>query len=556
MKKEDTGGLTRRKFIAKTSKTAALALTVTALGPLAGCGRGLETDYDLVIRGGLVYDGSASDPVKADVAFKDGKIAAVGEVQGRAAETVAADGLAVAPGFIDVHTHCDLTFQRSGRKRLLARFMPSWKGNHNYLYQGVTTVVTGNCGYGYTDTDQWLNTITSLEFGSNVFHLAPHGMIREAAFGREQPGKPDAKQMDVLKARVAEEMDKGAVGMSAGLEYAPGLLAPTEELVELCQVVRAKGGLFTVHMRDETGRPLRGRQGLLASIREVIEVSRRAEIPVEISHLKIASPHGGVTPAQVFELLDQARAEGLPITADQYPYDAGSTFASFLLPDEFKDPSGGVKDEFRTKDGRERIKKAIEEVFTYTGPEKTMITMYPGREELEGKTLKEIGEATGKTPSEAYVKAVCQDDPPIAVFFVMDLNAVKALSVRDYVLTASDGWTVPKDMTVPHPRTYGCFPRKLRRFVMEDKLVSLPQAVRSMTSLPAETFGLKDRGRIRPGYVADLAVLDLSRVADRATYQKPHQYSEGVIHLFVRGVPVLKNGRVTGDRAGRGLRRA
>ncbi|MEW6261693.1 MAG: amidohydrolase family protein [Thermodesulfobacteriota bacterium] len=560
------GRIDRREFLKKTARTAALAVAASSTPSLlSGCSGAGNLKYDFLIKNGTVYDGTSAEPRTADVGLKDGRIAAVGrlldpadggQIKEPAAGTVDASGLIVTPGLIDVHTHCDLTFQRLGLKRYLAYFMPSWKGNHNYLYQGVTTVVTGNCGYGYTDADYWFDLVQSVGFGTNVYHLAPHGMIREELFGASQPGELSASQLEAMKARVAEEMDKGAIGLSAGLEYAPGLMASTKEIIELAKVAGKKGGLFAVHMRDESGQAgVSGKIGLLEAIKEAIEVARRAELPVEISHLKIARPFGSTTPAQVLDLIEKARLEGLDLTADQYPYEAGSTMVTILLPGEFT-TSVGVKEEYKTAAGRVKIKAAIEQVFAFLAPEKTLITMYPGHEEYEGKNLQEIARMQGRSPADAYVDMACEPEAPVGVFFMMEMNTVKALSGREYIITASDGWTVPKDMTKPHPRVYGTFPRKLRRFALDDKLMPLTAAIRSMTSLPARKFKMKDRGRIEAGAVADVAVFDLKTIQDRATYQNPHQYAAGLAHLFVAGEQVVENGRATGRRAGRPLRRA
>jgi N-acyl-D-aspartate/D-glutamate deacylase len=222
-----------------------------------------------------------------DIAIKGDKIVATGDLADKASRTIDARGFVVTPGFIDVHTHCDLTFKNSGLGRYFAYMMPSWKGNYNYLYQGVTTVVTGNCGYGYANLDEWFGILDSVGFGTNVYHLAPHGIIREELFGKQQPGGLSAAQLSGMKKRVSEEMEKGAVGLSAGLEYAPGLLTTKEELIALSQVVRPYGGLFTVHMRDESGSMgPGGEHGIIRSIREAIDIARQSQVSVEISHLK------------------------------------------------------------------------------------------------------------------------------------------------------------------------------------------------------------------------------------------------------------------------------
>ena len=558
------GKVSRREFIGTTAKTAAAVTVAGAVATMAGgcsvkprpaIGAGAG---DLIIKNGLVYDGSGRQPQKADIAVRGDRIVAVGQQVAATpgAKVIDATGKTVTPGFIDVHTHCDLTFKRTGWKRHLARVISSWKGNHNYLYQGVTTVVTGNCGYGYTDTAKWYDIAESVGFGTNVAHLVPHGILREDLFGVEtQPGKLTAAQLDRMRSRVAEEMEKGAFGMSSGLEYAPGCLVDNAELIALAKVVGRYNGLYTSHIRDESGKIANnGQRAVINAMEEAIAVAREAGVPVEISHLKIAAPIAGTPPAMLLETIEQARDEGLNVHADQYPYAAGSTVLTFLVPNEMKTASG-IKATYKTPEGRKQIEAAITQVFDYAPPEKTLITMYGEKEEFEGKTLAEIGEMEGRLPALSFVDMVCDDNPPMAVFFLQDMDVVKALMPRDFIITASDGWTNPKDMGKPHPRVYGTFPRKLRRFVMDEKLMDFSLAIRSMTSLPAEKFGIANRGRIVPGHFADIAILDMDRIGDHATYTDPHRNSTGIDHLLVNGVLSIENGLATGDRFGRALRR-
>ncbi len=552
----------RRDFIKGTTLGTVMislgGISVINSSILSGCTRGpADADFDILISGGTIYDGSSSAPFIGDIGIKGDKIISIGDLVGNAAKVIDATGLVVTPGFIDVHTHCDLTFKRLGFKKNLAYVMPSFKGNYNYLYQGVTTVVTGNCGYGYTDVDHWLNLVDRVGFGTNVYHLVPHGIIREELFGIDQPGELTKKDLDAMKARVKEAMEMGAVGMSTGLEYAPGFHAKTEELIELSKVVRDYGGLYTTHMRDESGRIYdNGEFGDVESIREAVKIGERAEIPVEISHLKAAAPLNGIKAEKILSEIERARSRGLDVTADQYPYDAGSTVITILIPNEFL-TTEGVKEEFKTKDGRKDIKRAIEEVFIYLGPEKTLITMMnEGDKDYEGKTLSEIADIEGKDPADVYVELVCDIEPPIGVFFAQDMEIVKDLMPNDYVMTISDGWTVPKGMTKPHPRLYGTFPKKIREFVLDEKLMDLKSAIRSMTSKPAEKFNLKGRGKIEVGAFADVAVIDLDRITDHATYLDPHQYAEGVEYLVVNGVVSIEGNVATGRRGGRGLRRS
>ncbi len=557
-RKEHEKGITRRELLKKGGKTAAVLAMAGVGSSLLRLGPKVSADewYDVVIKGGALYDGVSPEPRITDIGIKGDKIKSVGRLSGKASKVINAKGLIVSPGFIDVHTHCDLTFKRTGWKRYLSYLMPTWKGNYNYLYQGVTTVVTGNCGYGYTDTDYWLNMVNGLDFGTNVYHLAPHGMIRQELFGENQPGELTARQLERLKGRVDEEMEKGAIGLSTGLEYAPGILAATDEIVELAKVARRRGGLYATHRRDETGKiGSDGRIGLLKSMKEAIEIGNRAEIPVEISHLKIAAPRSNVSPTQLLDIISKAREEGLDITADQYPYTAGSTYITILLPNEFKSALG-VKEEFKTEAGKREIRKAIKKVFGYLGPDKILISLYPDNESYEGKTLARIAEISGKSPAWCFADMVCDDPPPTGIFFSMNINDVKGLMKPDFIITASDGWTVPKDMTKPHPRCYGTFPGKIRNFVIKEKILELPAVLRSMTSLPAEKFKFKGRGKIEEGYFADIALIDLKAMADHATYIAPHQYSTGIKHLLVNGVLSIEDGKATGKRGGKALKRS
>lgn len=564
MDKNDKRLLSRREFI-KTASESATSLCVggaIASAPLMGCDTVKtyrNTEFDTIIKNGTLYDGTLREPYVADVGVKGDRITALGRLEGSARTIINAEGCIVTPGFIDVHTHCDLTFKRTGAKRYLAYLIPSWKGNYNYIYQGVTTVITGNCGYGYTDANEWFDIVESVNFGTNVFHLAPHGALRREVFGRKQPRELSAKQMDILKVRVAEEMEKGAIGLSTGLEYTPGWLSTSPELFELARLVRRYNGIYTTHVRDESGKIYPdGRIGVLEALKEAIDIGRRAEIPVEISHLKISSPTHTVSADQLLDLMEQARMEGIDLTADQYPYDAGSTKLSSLLPNEFES-SGGVKKHYKTRNGRLQIRQAIQDVFTHLSPDKIYITYYPEMDSYEGKTLMEIAEIEGTSPEEGYTNMVCEDVSPDALFFSQDMKVVNKIMEKDYVITASDGWTIPKGITTPHPRIYGTFPRKLKKIAINKKSnnskMKFVTVLRSMTGLPAEKFNLKGRGRIAKNYFADIAVINLSSFTDKATYQEPHQYSEGVTHLFVNGKLAIENGKATGNRNGGALKR-
>jgi N-acyl-D-aspartate/D-glutamate deacylase len=549
--------MTRRDFLLKTAKAGgALAAASGASELLSGSPRCPgNVPYDIVIKGGLIHDGTPAPPIEGDIGIAGDKIAAIGRLSGTAPKIIDASGLIVTPGFIDVHNHADQALQRLSLRKDGSEIDPAFQGNHCYLYQGVTTVVAGNCGWGIAETDSWLKWVNSVRFGTNSYQLAPHGVTRQKLFGEKQPEELTEAQLDLFKGAIADSMAQGAVGMSTGLAYSPGFLTRTKELIELAKVVRRHGGLYATHIRDEAGRPSGpGQFGVLESIKEAIEIGRQAEIPVQISHLKISQPLNGVSAGMILELIEAARAEGLDVTADQYPYESGSSFLSILLPIEFVEKEG-VKEKYKSRPGRGEVQKAIEQVFGYLPPEKILIAVFGGRSELEGKTLREISALTGKSPGECFADLVCGDEVAMGVFFSQDPEIIRQITPRDYVMTASDGWPVPKGLSRPHPRSYGTFPRKIRKFALEEKALSLRAALRSMTSLPAEKFRLRGRGKIAPGNFADIAVIDLKTIRDKATYLDPHQYAEGVRHLLVNGVVALENGRAREERGGKGLRR-
>ncbi len=556
MKENDTrkNRIKRRLFLETSGKAAALGL-LGSLTPRSGKTFGTNGPFDILIKRGSIFDGKAAEPYVADIGIVRDKITAIGKLSDNAGKTIDARGLMVTPGFIDVHTHCDMSFTRVGKARVLAHAIPSWKGNYNYLYQGVTTVVSGNCGYGYADTDAWMELIDKLDFGTNVCHLAPHGVIREELFGNDQPRELSKAQLQALKDRVAQELDKGAVGLSTGLEYAPGLLSTTDELVELCKVVEKRGGVYATHVRDLSAVIYPdGRPGVVHAIEEAIQTAERSGVSLQISHLIIKEPLNGTKAPQVLEPIEAARNRGLDVLADQHPYAAGSTMLTDVLPTKFKGLTS-VKDEYKTKAGRAEIKSAIREVFEYLGPDRMLISLFPANITLHGKTVKQVADQRRQDPADTYTDLVCSKIAPVMIFFFLDIDTVREIMKNDFILTASDGMTIFKGVGRPHPRIYGTFTHKLDKFVIEEKIISLQAAIRSMTSLPAEKFKLKGRGVIEENGFADINIIDLDNLQDRATYQNPDRYPIGIVHQLVNGVASIKNNKVTGKSGARGLRR-
>ena len=512
-----------------------------------------QENYDVLITDGTIYDGTKAEPRVADIGIKGDRIVAIGNLKGNALKTINATGYIVAPGFIDVHTHADLSFLFAGEQVSLASQVPEWKENHKWLHQGVTTVVTGNCGSGFADTSKWLGILDGLGFGNNVYHLAPYGAIREELFGKDLTQPLTREQIDAMKDRLAEEMGKGAIGLSVGLEYSPDYLATTEELIELAKVVKEYNGIYVTHIRNQTGMIYPdGRVGVLEAIKEAIEIGRQAAVPVHISHIQENAPHS-VNASQMLELIEQARKEGLDVTTDQHPYDVGLSPMTYRLPKKYV-VSNQIRDEFKTLEGRRELKKAVEQDFTILGPEKIIIASLTSKE-IDGKSIQEIADTQGKEPADCFVDIATADGPPtFAYFYEISDKINRDIMPHDYVFTASDAF-LDLGSFKAHPRFYGTFPRKIRNYALDEKIITLNDAIRSMTSLPADKFKMKGRGYIKVGNFADIVVIDLKTIRELGTYQDPAQYPEGIIHVLVNGVVSIENGKSTGETGGRPLRR-
>lgn len=488
--------------------------------------------FDILIKNGLVYDGTISKPMITDIGIIGDKITALRTLHTNAKKVINASNLIVTPGFVDIHTHCDMAFKRTILKKFPNKIPTEIKMNHNLLHQGISTVVTGNCGLGYSDTAEWLNLTKLMNFTTNVFHLIPYGIVREDIFKEKQPEILSTKQLDLLKNRVSEEMEKGAIGISTGLEYAPGCFSSTAELIEIAKVVKRYNGIYTTHIRNETGK---GEFTIIDSIKEAIEIGRVAEIPIEISHLKLGFPKYNVAISQVFELIENARNDGIDVTVDQYPYSAGNTMLTHILPDYFK-TSNSIKDRYKTISGKKKIRDTISSIFkTLINPTQITISDYSERREFEGLTLDEIAEKENRNVSDCYTDMVCEKVSPWGIFFLTDEEDIKQIASKGYVITSSDSWTIQKDIAKPHPRFYGSFPKKIRKYVLEDKILSLEKAIYSMTSLPAGKFNLLHRGKIAAGYFADINVIDPDKIKDNATYGNPHQYPDGILYTIING---------------------
>jgi predicted amidohydrolase YtcJ len=499
---------------------------------------------DLILRGGTLIDGTGAPGRRADVAIRGDRIVAVGSFPAEpGARVIDASGLIVAPGFIDLHTHSDEGITR-----------PRTRLNANYLTQGVTTIVTGNCGGGVLDVAKYFAAIDAHGAGSNVIHLIPHGEIRSAILGHASRA-PNPAELDRMKQLVERGMQAGAWGISSGLIYVPSRYADTVELIELAKVVRRHGGIYASHIRDEGA-------GLLASVDEAIAVGEGAKVPAHISHLKASGrPHWGSV-NRALERIAAARAAGQAVSADQYPYIASSTKLAAMVVPHWADRVDGnefarlAADPVRGPEMRREIQRELDE---RDGGSAVRIARYDPRPEWTGLDLATIAQQSGTTPLEVVLD-VQRHGGAQAIGFVMCEPDVREVMRHPFVATASDGGThLPGRGDQPHPRSYGTFPRKIR-YALDDKVLSLEQAIRSCSGWPAEVLGLADRGVIRAGAFADVIVFDPATFRDAATFDQPTRPAPGVRHLFVNGVAAIADGRVrsatgpSGKLPGRALR--
>ncbi len=515
-----------------------LAFFVSAALP---AGAELPDQADVLIRGATIIDGTGQPAIVADIAIRGERIVAIGKLADlKASRVIDAKGLVVAPGFIDLHTHSDDPIQKE-----------KTRANLNYLLQGVTTIVTGNCGGGPTDVAKMFATIDEHGAGTNVIHLIPHGSLRRKVVGEANRAATD-DELAEMKTLADREMRAGTWGMSTGLIYTPGCYAPTEELVELSKVVGGHGGIYASHIRGEDW------DSLLDSIHEAIRIGREAGLPTHISHLKASGPKAWGMMPQACKLIEDARTAGLKVTADQYPYVASSTnLAAMTVPSDEREGGNDVlakrlKDPDAGPPLRDRIAKTLAE----RGGGKTIrIASYSKHAAWQGKSLDEIAAAESRDVIDIIVE-ILENGGAAAVSFGMSEDDVRFAMRQPYVATASDGGAKVPDNTVPHPRSYGCFPRKIGRYAIEEKVLPLEFAIRASSGLPADILTLPERGYLKPGYFADVILFDPAEFRDVATFDDPHQYSRGIRSVWVNGKLAIDDGRFNDTLAGRALRHA
>ena len=508
-----------------------LALSLMALGCLAA-------DYDILIRNARVVDGSGNPWFRADIGVSAGRIAKIGPLTGKTGtKEIDAASRVVTPGFIDVHTHSE-----SGIVRLPQA--------ENFLRDGVTTVVTGNCGGSELDVKDFFSKLDKLKIGINMATLAGHNSIRREVMGSDDR-KATPQEIDRMKAMVSKAMEAGAVGFSTGLEYVPGTYSPTEELVELAKVAARYNGIYASHMRDEGDK-------VLDAIREAAEIGRLAGTRVQISHLKQDTKAYWGNTQKMLDLIEEYRARGVDVTVDQYPYIAYSTTLATTLP-TWALAGGQEKLVERLKDPATR-KKVFDEVLDfnkkrgYTDFEYTTVASCRFEPGYEGKNLRQISTLRGRNSShESDVETVLE---------LMERGGVsvvtKAMSEDDVTnimryrntAVASDGGVVQFGVARPHPRNYGTNARVFNEYVRLRKVLSIEDAVRKMTSLPAQIFNFKNRGLVREGFAADLVIFDPELLRDNASFENPHQYSTGFDWVLVNGKVAVESGKLMPDRGG------
>jgi N-acyl-D-amino-acid deacylase len=497
--------------------------------------------YDLLIRNARVIDGSGSAAYRASVAVKDGRISAIGALPDATAPvTLDAAGRVLAPGFIDPHTHVENNIERSPRAA-------------NFLLDGVTTVVTGNCGSSNLNLKAWFERLTTLGIGINVVSLVGHNSVRANVMGsaNRQATPAEIGQMQGL---VEQAMRDGAAGFSTGLEYVPGTYANTAEVVALAKSAGAHGGVYTSHMRDEGIREIE-------AIKEAVEVGKQAGMRVEISHLKIDRRSVWGASEKSLALIEKFRSEGVDVVADQYPYDRAATNLGIRLP-SWALADGKIKERLADPATRARIAGEMKENLRQMGePDYNFATVarFPSNAVYEGKTIPEISElkthVRGLDGQIETIFDLMNAGGASMTYRLMDEKDIERIMRWPLTAIASDGGVTEPGAGNPHPRSYGTNARVLGEYVRTRGVLTLEDAVRRMTSLPAHTFGLKDRGLIREGMAADLVVFDPARVTDKATYSKPHQYSEGFDYVIVNGSLAVNEGKVTAVRSGRPLHR-
>jgi N-acyl-D-amino-acid deacylase len=502
---------------------------------------GRAADFDLLIQNAQIADGTGAPRAKGSIAVKGDRIVSIGHVKGSAQTVIDARGRVAAPGFIDVHTHSER----------IARLPAA----ENFVRMGVTTIITGNCGGSRIDVAKFFDELARAKVAINVATLIGHNSVRREAMGGNFNRAPTAEELEKMKTLVAQAMKEGAVGLSTGLIYVPGSFAKTDEIIALARVASEHGGIYASHMRAETVK-------IFDAIEELCQIAREARIPAEVSHLKLSSPAAWGKAADVLAVLDRARAEGLKITHDAYAYTASSTGLAQLIPDEARE---GTRDDYRARlaDPAQKAKIIAEMAKTRERQGRkdysyAVVAKCEADPSINGKTIAEAAKMRRGSDSladqiELILELEAQGGAS-GVYHNMSEPDLQAFLTHPQTMIASDGGPTIPSADMPHPRSYGNNARVLGRYVRELKLLTLESAVQRMTSLPAQTFQLKDRGVLKPGAYADIVIFDPEKVRDPSTFDDPHHFAEGFTEVVVNGGVVLRDGAMTGARSGAPVR--
>ena len=495
-----------------------------------------ETRYDTVLIGGTIHRGDGTDPIIGHIAIRDGKIAEISTTsQPDGAIRIDCTGLVVAPGFIDLHNHSD--------EPILKR---DTRGNVNYLLQGCTTIVTGNCGSGHVDVAKYLASVDADGAGTHVAHLLPQGSLRRSVVGSGRRD-PTEKEMAKMLALADQAMRDGAFGMSTGLIYIPGTLTPTGELIEVAKVVSSHGGIYASHIRNEGS-------ALLESVDEAILIGSEAQLPVHISHIKASGKSNWGSLRLAIDKIEQARQGGMVITADQYPYAASSTSLEATLFPSWASEGGRGELRKRLSDPETAARIRSELVTELEGASRIQLVSCSHNPKWIGRSIDELATAEDVHPADLVMTIQKHGGASVINFGMSEEDMRLAMPVA-WIATASDGGAKVPSTSMPHPRSFGTFPRKIGRYAIGDSVMPMAAAIRSCSGLPAEILGITDRGTISTGLYADLVVFDPAAFIDRATYNEPYLPPIGLKHVLVEGKLAVYESQATGVLAGRALRK-